>query len=636
MEQTLLDEKNDTIMTIDRCLDLFREKFPDLAGREECVTVIELTEDALQTQENDFAEKLLPEDAKDPSVQRMGALFFYGFRMGAERLNGSSQCFTKQEGYRNAAIFPYQFDEALDRETDEKNPAASVSNLISWVINPNGNADIAGDLITRMVTPMLRYLIRISQPGKKIDCTVVLPPLSTDIEIGSWNEIFQYLRAENMDVRIENYGSLIPGDDGRRHFIVFHQTDGDREYVIVTAYEMNRGRHTAVGSLGFDTQVSKPYPLKDIEPGRVHIDSGENNYVSQPKEPEKETEGLYRIECRLPVNIGLQTFLGSHSATFGAEQFLLEGTPQKRNEFIANVFKPNETLDANVVCSRLFGVDNLYNISLGDVAAVADAMIKDPAFRSVLLTTKREKRLGTYQPFASRRVAPRVENLPANIAGITWKMRERKKVLPYFRMGRDPKTGEQVIVTLRPQDGSEQQIIEAIISHYDSCSTEDLADDLLSIYKNGQDPSAYFVAKVFMRLEEMPSVCIDSRKEIITSAENVDGVSFQEIQKDNIIAIERQRNPKPQRQRKTTIFKGTPIIRRPSADKNAKPKVHPISDMHLSVRTYNALKRANIQTMEDLTKMTEADLYKVRNLEKSNKDEVIEKLHELKLHLKDE
>ncbi|MBR3863759.1 MAG: DNA-directed RNA polymerase subunit alpha [Clostridia bacterium] len=61
-----------------------------------------------------------------------------------------------------------------------------------------------------------------------------------------------------------------------------------------------------------------------------------------------------------------------------------------------------------------------------------------------------------------------------------------------------------------------------------------------------------------------------------------------------------------------------------------------IEEMELSVRSYNCLKRANIHTVEDLTKKTEDDMLKVRNLGKKSLDEVIQKLESYGLHLKEQ
>lgn len=60
----------------------------------------------------------------------------------------------------------------------------------------------------------------------------------------------------------------------------------------------------------------------------------------------------------------------------------------------------------------------------------------------------------------------------------------------------------------------------------------------------------------------------------------------------------------------------------------------PIEDLELSIRSYNCLKRASIHTVEDLTKKTEDDLMKVRNLGKKSADEIIKKLDDLGLSLK--
>lgn len=59
-----------------------------------------------------------------------------------------------------------------------------------------------------------------------------------------------------------------------------------------------------------------------------------------------------------------------------------------------------------------------------------------------------------------------------------------------------------------------------------------------------------------------------------------------------------------------------------------------IDDMDLSVRSYNCLKRAGIQTVEDLTKKSEDDMLKVRNLGRKSLDEVIAKLESYGLSLR--
>ncbi|MCQ2423385.1 MAG: DNA-directed RNA polymerase subunit alpha [Clostridia bacterium] len=61
-----------------------------------------------------------------------------------------------------------------------------------------------------------------------------------------------------------------------------------------------------------------------------------------------------------------------------------------------------------------------------------------------------------------------------------------------------------------------------------------------------------------------------------------------------------------------------------------------IEELDMSVRSFNCLKRAGIDTVEDLINRTEAEMIKVRNLGKKSLEEVVQKLHSLGLDLKKE
>jgi DNA-directed RNA polymerase subunit alpha len=58
-----------------------------------------------------------------------------------------------------------------------------------------------------------------------------------------------------------------------------------------------------------------------------------------------------------------------------------------------------------------------------------------------------------------------------------------------------------------------------------------------------------------------------------------------------------------------------------------------IDELELSVRSYNCLKRAGINTVEELISRTPEDMMKVRNLGRKSLDEVLAKLKELGLEL---
>ncbi len=61
-----------------------------------------------------------------------------------------------------------------------------------------------------------------------------------------------------------------------------------------------------------------------------------------------------------------------------------------------------------------------------------------------------------------------------------------------------------------------------------------------------------------------------------------------------------------------------------------------IEELELSVRSYNCLKRAGISTVKELCDKTQDDMMKVRNLGRKSLDEVLEKLNELGMSLRNE
>lgn len=79
---------------------------------------------------------------------------------------------------------------------------------------------------------------------------------------------------------------------------------------------------------------------------------------------------------------------------------------------------------------------------------------------------------------------------------------------------------------------------------------------------------------------------------------------------------------------------GMEIMIEKEEDQKEKALEMTIEELELSVRSFNCLKRASINTVEELTDRTEDDMMKVRNLGKKSLDEVKNKLEELGLSLK--
>ena len=85
-----------------------------------------------------------------------------------------------------------------------------------------------------------------------------------------------------------------------------------------------------------------------------------------------------------------------------------------------------------------------------------------------------------------------------------------------------------------------------------------------------------------------------------------------------------------------TIALDTKVIADEGEDVSFKVLDMPIEDLDLSVRSYNCLKRANIQTVQELVNRSENDMNKIRNLGKKSLKEIKEKIIELGLSYRDD
>ena len=80
----------------------------------------------------------------------------------------------------------------------------------------------------------------------------------------------------------------------------------------------------------------------------------------------------------------------------------------------------------------------------------------------------------------------------------------------------------------------------------------------------------------------------------------------------------------------------TGIMNAKQEDSKLKKLETSIDDLDFSVRAYNCLKRAGINTLGDLTEKTELEMMKVRNLGKKSLKEVLDKIKEMGLKFRDE
>ena len=80
----------------------------------------------------------------------------------------------------------------------------------------------------------------------------------------------------------------------------------------------------------------------------------------------------------------------------------------------------------------------------------------------------------------------------------------------------------------------------------------------------------------------------------------------------------------------------TGIMSAKEEDSRLKKLETPIEDLEFSVRAFNCLKRANINTLGDLTAKSELEMMKIRNLGKKSLKEVIDKIKGMGLRFREE
>ena len=86
----------------------------------------------------------------------------------------------------------------------------------------------------------------------------------------------------------------------------------------------------------------------------------------------------------------------------------------------------------------------------------------------------------------------------------------------------------------------------------------------------------------------------------------------------------------------TEIAKSTEVMKEADTESDDRILERTIEELDLSVRSYNCLKRAGINTVHDLTEKTEPEMMKVRNLGRKSLEEVKVKLADLGLGLKND
>ena len=549
------------------------------------------------------------------------AMIMYGFRAGVIELRNELEIMTHQSGYVNTPLWSMgrALDEMLNKELvgnteedDEINPAVSISNLIEWIINPEGNIEIRDAILGKMILPMVKEIGKNARTDKCVNYTVVIPPVSTKLSFPEWQEFFGGIKCNHANIRIVDYSEFLNIKENERVYLCLQQSDGSREFLIISAYEIIRGKKVCVGTLAFDICNNEQFEMENVHEIRFDIDKNGKEVFKKEKILQEVKSNWEYIETKCPLLKGFKAFLGSVSPTFMGEMYVRTNKKTQRTgaTSLLDVFNGTEALQVAEICSRLLGERNLNQIALGDMVYVADLLSKDNAFKTVLIKQKRNESLGTLSEIGNDFDLSRLAEVPSNYASFTWKVKTKNtsSIVPYFSLDKNKH--------------SIKQIVESTVNHYTHCTTSQVAEDIMYLY-NDDEPNAYFTAKVFMILSAINSLVIESKDDIIQEIQNVDKVKYDALDDKEKASIAVQKTPVKKKSLQTTIF-------RPQIKMDNLLKMN-IDQAGFSVRTYNCLRRAKIKTLGEIVNKTPDQLLKIRNLGHIGVNEINNKLKTLGL-----
>lgn len=550
-------------------------------------------------------------------------LIFYNYQMIAGQVKGRAEFLTEQKGMKEDKYFFRNTDDLLNVLCDESSDNTSICNLIQWMIKPQGNSDFVSQIFKRLIVSGIKRHCR-SISGNSSNCIVYIPPFSKGTTIPNWNDILESISFDDIDLNIsfKDLGSLIQCKPEHTHYLMFHAEDKNREYLLISAY---RNDVHCIGSLAFDIKQSANIEELQIIPTFTTSPEHKNGHspVDTAVSIQSTKKMLTPIKCRYTVEDNLYSFLSNNGASYFRKTYKMKETDlrssngQETTHSVINqiqkVFSANRELQVIDICAKLLNTSELSEISCGDVtyiAAVLEQAKNHFVETGVSIHKKASTQFGAYGGI--KMDYRKIFNLPSNFSEITWKLTRGVIPIDYKSIKRNN------IKTFHLN-----QVILSTIDHYDNCTAENVASDLLALYMPDLDiePSAFFTAKVFLYLSAMQETQIKSIQANATDGfESVDKTYFHELH------IPSEHIAKPTKKQKVIHKTSFDSLGWYKKDLVLQKRDVTIEEMNLSIRAYNCLHRAGIRHASNLAQMTWEDLMKVRNLGKKGAKEVVSKL----------
>lgn len=511
------------------------------------------------------------------------------------------------------------------------NQISNVEYPYKWFLNIENSEETQN--WSKIITPISKTVAKSLDPSfRKKTVFLALPQICKDKCFPDWNNTLEKSRFELADIVVCDLGFLLckkifsdSSKKNKRLYIISLSTDEELlvETVNICAYEQrNENQIVSVDSLTF-------LPREDV---CIHthlaaeetITFGEQTIAEQLH---RELDFMWNpISSTMYENVNKRLFLERNTPFFGLEYWSLVDETQinsnsKKIKAIAKILREYGSQTTEVICSKVCNAD-LLNIALEDLIIIATELEKCPNFKKTTLSTKRESSLKSMDIAVEDWVEDIIGMIPSNYYNFEWKTKKYSGYIGSYHK-------------INPNRMNFQNLVLAIVEHFDYCTTYTVAEEVLSFFKVSGDPSAYFTAKVFLYLSGCDNLLLFSKTTDAIVETYADEIKIDVvIEKINSITNkmpEEKKQPISDR-RQTSDWFGKSIIKEDS--ETLKTIDMTIEELDLSVRSYNCLKRAGINSVDDLRKLTKTDLLKVRNFGENGVAEVERYLKEIGIFLK--
>lgn len=370
-----MDYTFDINIEIEDCINEYKKYFK-IEETEETIYKVLLNEKELLEESQKYANKITKTNTSEEKFS-IGALIMYGYRIGAYIERNKSVCLERQNGYKSTPIYSYNVDSILNVKTISED--ASLDELVNWIINPGSNLEIVDEVFKQMVSPVVKMLSRITPQNKKINLQLFIPPFSKLIEFNKWNELLSKYFDNKTEISIMNYGSLLELEKNKRSYIIMYTGENENSKIIISAYELLRGKPLCLGTLAFDLYSNNIFELHNVNEYTFEKDETHQELIRKNNAIEVK-DVLKPLKLNYEKIIGYKSFLANHPSGFYDERFQYTEEDDELNPVLDSI-KLYQSISPIDVCIKNINETNINHISLGDVMYISDIMEKNPCFK---------------------------------------------------------------------------------------------------------------------------------------------------------------------------------------------------------------------------------------------------------------